>query len=183
MKRLVDKPNSVLFHSLLKQSTKRGNHFSWRPTHPVFTCVNWSGQLSSHSAFAQSETGSTWSCTKRGFSCPDVTNGHIGIAYATIIITDNAVVSYTTFSPVSRFLLTKKSGCVFSVILSVPTGYSLQDPRFLRLKRTREAPCLVVFGLSSPSCKRRIERLPDAPASASGPNVQSSQQKTLSTMW
>ena len=61
---------------------------------------------------------------------------HHGIACATIAITDDAVVSYTTFSPFSRFLLTKKSRCVFSVILSVSAGYRLQNPRFLRPKRT-----------------------------------------------
>ncbi len=119
-------------------------------------------------------TRPTWSCTRRGFSCG--ANG--AIACATIVIADNAVVSYTTFSPVSRFLLVKKPGCVFSVILSVPAGYGLQDPRFLRSMRTREASCPVVFGLSSPSRLHGIERLPDTPASASGPNVQPSQQNS-----
>ena len=108
----------------------------------------------SRRALAHRETGSTWSCTKRGFSCPDITRGYIGIAYATIVITDNAVVSYTTFSPFSRFLHPKKPGCVFSVILSVSAGCRLQNPRFLRQgginrRQTREAPCPVVFGLSS----------------------------------
>ena len=136
MKWLVDKPNSVWFHLLPKQQTKWGSHFSWRPTHPVFTCVNWSGQLYPDWAFAKSETGSTRSCTKRGFSCPDATKGRTGIAHATIVITDDAVVSYTTFSPFSRLPLAKKSGCVFSVILSVSAGYCLQNPRFLNQKRT-----------------------------------------------
>ena len=137
--------------------------------------MNWSGQLYSDLAFAKSETGSTRSCTKRGFSCPVSIFDLDGIAYATIVITDDAVVSYTTFSPFLGFFLAKKPGCMFSVILSVPAGCCLRDPRLLHLKRTREAPCLVVFGLSSPSCTR-IERLPDAPTSASGPNVQPSQQ-------
>jgi hypothetical protein len=101
------------------------------------------------------------------------------IAYATIVIADNAVVSYTTFSPVSRFLLSKKPGCMFSEILSVPARSCLQDPRFLHSRRIHEASCPVVFGLSSPSRLRGIERLPDAPASASGPTVQPSQQNFI----
>ena len=125
---------------MLRQSAKRGSHFSGRPTHPVFTFVNLCGQLYSDLVFAKPETGSTWSCTKWGFSCSDITNGYIGIAYATIAITDNAVVSYTTFSPLSRFLLAKKPGCVFSVILSVSAGYRLQNPRFL--SQTRIKPLL-----------------------------------------
>jgi hypothetical protein len=64
-----------------------------------------------------------------------MTNGHNGIACATIAITDDAVVSYTTFSPFSRFLLAKKPGCVFSVILSVFAGYCLQNPRFISKMR------------------------------------------------
>ena len=138
--------------------------------------MNWSGQLYPDLAFAKSKTGSTRSCTKRGFSCPVSIKDRDGIAHATIVITDDAVVSYTTFSPFLGFFLAKKPGCMFSVILSVPAGCCLRDPRFLRPKRTREAPCLVVFGLSSLSCITRIGRLPDAPASASGPNVQPSQQ-------
>jgi hypothetical protein len=114
--------------------------------------VNWSGQLYPDLAFAKSETGSTRSCTKRGFSCPVSIKDRDGIAHATIVITDDAVVSYTTFSPFLGFFSSKKSGCMFSVILSVPAGCCLRNPRFLRLKRTREAPCLVVFGLSSPLC-------------------------------
>ena len=120
-----------------KQPLKRGSHFSRRPTHPVFTFVNLCGQLSPDSAFAKPGTGFTWSCTKRGFSCPDITNsGYARIAHTTIVITDDAVVSYTTFSPFSRLPLAKKSGCVFSVILSVSAGYCLQNPRFLNQKRT-----------------------------------------------
>jgi hypothetical protein len=57
------------------------------------------------------------------------------IAYATIAISDDAVVSYTTFSPFSQFLLAKKSGCVFSVILSVSAGYCLQNPHFINQMR------------------------------------------------
>jgi hypothetical protein len=114
-----------------RQSTKRGSHFSMRPTHPVFTFVNLCGQLYPDLVFTKPGTGSTWSCTKRGFSCPDITIGHIRIAYATSVITDDAVVSYATFSPFSQFLLAKKLGCVFSVILSVSAGYCLQNPRFL----------------------------------------------------
>jgi hypothetical protein len=145
-----------------------------RPTHPVFTRVNWSRQLYLNSAFAKSKTGSTRSCTKRGFSCSVPIKDRNGIAFATIAITGNAVVSYTTFSPFLDFFLSKKPGCMFSVILSVPAGYCLQDPRFLRPKRTHEALCLAVFGLSSPICLHRSERLPDAPASAPGLNVQPS---------
>ncbi|GEM_PF-3040531 len=55
-----------------------------------------------------------------------------------------------------------------------PTG-----PPLVPLTRIREAPCPAVFGLSSPSRIREIERLPDAPASASGHFVQPSQQKFL----
>jgi hypothetical protein len=80
---------------------KRGNHFSGRPTHPVFTFANLRGPLYLDLVFTKPETGSTWSCTKRGFSCLDITRGHIEIAYATIVITGDAVVSYTTFSPFS----------------------------------------------------------------------------------
>ena len=123
-----------------RQPTKRGSHFSGRPTHPVFTFVNLRGQLCPRLVFTKPRTGSTWSCTKRGFSCPVMTNGHNGIACATIAITDDAVVSYTTFSPFSRFLLAKKTGCIFSVILSVSTGYCLQNPRFLN--QTRMEPLL-----------------------------------------
>ena len=132
-----------------RQSAKRGSHFSGRPTHPVFTFVNLCGQLCPRLAFTKPRTGSTWSCTKRGFSCPDTTKGQIEIACATIAITDDAVVSYTTFSPFSRFLLAKKPGCVFSVILSVSARCCLQNPRFLSqmrieplLTKTRGAlPC------------------------------------------
>ena len=137
------------------QSTKRGSHFSRRPTHPVFTVVNLRGPRFSSLAFAKVETGSTWSCTRRGFSCPVITRSYNGIAYATIAITDDAVVSYTTFSSFSRFLQLKKPGCVFSVIRSVSAGYCLQNPRFLHQKRIapllvlHEAPCPPVFGLSS----------------------------------
>ncbi len=77
-------------------------------------------------------TGPTWSCTRRGFSCPDMTDGHIGIACATIVITDDAVVSYTAFSPLSQFSREGKSGCMFSVILSVPAGYCPPNPRLSR---------------------------------------------------
>jgi hypothetical protein len=55
-----------------------------------------------------------------------------GIACATIIIADDAVVSYTTFSPVSGILPKKNAGCVLSVILSVSAGFCLQNPRFPR---------------------------------------------------
>ncbi len=93
------------------------------------------GRLYSFLAIAKSETGSTWSCTKRGFSRSNITISYIGIAYATIVISNDAVVSYITFSPFSRFLPEKKSGCVFSVILSVSAGYCLQNPRFLSQMR------------------------------------------------
>jgi hypothetical protein len=172
-----------------RQPTKRGSHFSGRPTHPVFTFANLCGQLYPNLVFTKPGTGSTWSCTKRGFSCPDITIGYIGIAYATIAITGDAVVSYTTFSPFSRFLLAKKPGCVFSVILSVSAGCCLQNPRFLSQMRieplladTRGAlPCGVRTFLPI-SSKDEIERLPDAPASASGPNVQLSQHNPHNCM-
>ena len=138
---------------------KRGNHFSRRPTHPVLTFVNLCGQHFLDLIFTKPGTGSTWSCTKRGFSC-----GAKGtIAYATNAITDDAVVSYTTFSPFSRFLLAKKPGCVFSVTLSVSAGYCLRNPRFLnqmriepRPARTRGAlPCGVRTFLSISSEMKR----------------------------
>jgi hypothetical protein len=113
-----------------RHPTERGNHFSWRPTHPVFTFVKLCGQRFLDSVFTKSGTGSTWSCTKRGFSCSEMIYDHLGIAYATNVITDDAVVSYTTFSPFSRYLLAKIPGCVFSVIRSVSVGYCLQNPRF-----------------------------------------------------
>ena len=78
---------------------------------------------------------------------------HHGIAYATIAITDDAVVSYTTFSPVSRILLAKKAGCVFSVIPSVSAGCCLQNPHFLCPSQTDTwgtVPCGVRTFLSVP---------------------------------
>jgi len=77
-------------------------------------------------------TGLTWSCTKRGFSCPATITDRSGIACATIDITDDAVVSYTTFSPVSRCPFAGTTGGMFSVILSVSAGYCPPNPRSSR---------------------------------------------------
>lgn len=128
-------------------------------------------------AYAKSGTGSTRSCTGRGFSC----GARGAIAFATITIADDAVVSYTTFSPVSRIHPMMNTGCVFSVILSVPAGYCLQNPRFPRQWRARGAPCPRCSDFPPRFALHETERLPEEPSSASGCNVQPSQHNFLNS--
>ncbi len=50
------------------------------------------------------------------------------------------------------------------------------EPSLSLLTQARKALYTMVFGLSSPSCFNKMERLPDSPTSASGFYIQSSQQ-------
>ncbi len=83
-----------------------------------------------------------------------------GGVYRAPIITDGAVVSYTTISPFSRPVPINQdgAGCVFSVTLSVPAGFCPRDPRLTR----GALPCGVRTFLPVPSFNE-TERLPCRP--------------------
>jgi len=164
VRRPVDKPNPVFSDTRLRERQRRQPFLLCDLPYPSFRL---SEQLFFMTRCRTMKTGFTRSCTGRGFSAPR-SLARLGVPYGTDVITDAAVVSYTTFSPVSIIPASRKRGmCVFcDTVRSCgvwPARPSLASV-FQRLTRGT-LPCGVRTFLPDAVAPGR---LPDRPAYASG---------------
>ena len=164
-----------------RQTAKRGSHFSGRPTHPVFTFVNLCGQLCPRLVFTKPRTGSTWSCTKRGFSCNAVRRyrlrdhrhywrcgGLLHHLFTFLSIPSCEETGMCVFCDTFRFCR----------ILPAKPSLSKSETDWTASDRHARHLALWCSDFPPNFIGDEIERLPDAPASASGLKVQLSQQNS-----